>query len=299
MMAGCGGGTAPRGIVAGDWFEAALRPSPSQPPEDLFPLGRIHEYVGDGHGGTKPLPDFVHLKPQVSTQSLAPRLWIRRVSRAGEITARHINWYEVEPINVESVLVATLQPTNSGDADLYIMEGPSADYSDGLDCIQYSSRLPNGGQDDAVRGNGFAPDWAAWLQQPSGGKPAAMIAVWGEEHDTTDKRTYRIEVDRVRTLVVDGATQLGNVARGQSDWFRFQVWGSESSPASYRVAVKAISNDPDMYVYRSGSVGFIGESAEPGGGTVEFQSTSWAYVYVRVYGYGNGPNRYRIRVVQQ
>lgn len=268
VAAGCGG-SGSSGMVA----------------DEVFPMARIIEYVGDGHGGTKPMPDFVgQVADQVAPASVATRLQIGGVARKDKVQRRLISWFYVDPASVGTELIVTLQPApvaSPGDADLYVMEGRSYDYADGAYCLGYSDRLPDGGQPDNIVG-GWAPDWVAFYPTRPSPYPAAQVAVYGW-HTTPIWKNFYIEADQTQHLILDGSAVTSSIGAGQSDWYAFPVTAGNT----YRITVTHMKGDPDWYVYLNSSTGYLDGRVGPGtGGPVTITPTSSGTCYVRVYAVG-------------
>lgn len=185
-------------------------------PEDVYDVA---EYVGDGHHGTKPAPDFLSLVPEIQTQAIATALRLGDPALVDRVPEKAVNWYRIPPVGVDRPLIVTLQPTADEDSDLYLFQGSATGYGAGATCLGASSRLPLGNTD---RPNGYAPDWVALDATDSKGWPTAQVAVWGAAGGGSPKH-YRIECDPVWGLTVDGAHKSGTVTYRNSHWYRFAV----------------------------------------------------------------------------
>lgn len=242
---------------------------------------RVGEYVGDGHGGTKPLMDFPGIAPaEIGTQALPTALVIGEAPLTGRTPSRSINWYRVPPVSTTRMLLVTLQPTADEDTDLYLLSGDGEAYSPKAACLGYSNRLPVAGDDV----NGYAPDWVAFDIGATAGRQAAQVAVCGVATGVTPKH-YRVECDAVWGLTVNGVAKAGTLTEYDSHWYRFL--GQQGT--SYDVMLLAQSGDPDTYVYQGDARHFIAKDVQVGSGTsVGFTASVTGYYYIRVHGYKAG-----------
>lgn len=284
VVSGCGGGgSSPGGADIGRQLGFPL--------PVVLPSWTVHEYRGDGHNGTKPMPFFVRAG-EVSTQVQPPKLRFKAPARTGVVDRANIDWYYLQPLSPASIeLIIMIQPTANEDADLYVLEGIVSDYDDGAACLGYSTRFPSDPGGPTPMG-GYAPDWTAIDFSNTGGYPAAQVAVYGYEGATGGAQDhYRIEVDKPRYPTVNGAWLHDQVAYRQSDWFAFQA------TAGNQYTVRTLSPDnPSHYVYELDSGGFVGAEETAGGGIVQYTATETGTHYVRVFGASPGPNRYDIKV---
>ena len=245
---------------------------------------KIQEYVGDGHGGTKPWPAFLPglgdeataVQPQAVPEALANN----GACIAGTAPAGWANWFAV-PVGTTGSWVITLQPTGLQEVDLYVLEGRSSDFTDGADCKAYSNRATTPFPSDHVKG-GYAPDWVApwlagWLRSPS-----AYVAVAGPASGLT-AGSFTIEADRPGGLSVGGASSAGSLAAGNSRWFT--IWATFGT--SYSVVLSSLGGDPDLYVYENTSTEYVTGSAASGGATVSFAAAEAGFHYIRVYAYND------------
>jgi len=214
---------------------------------------KIEEYVGDGHGGTRPWPALI---PQpggptgfaaapgaepVHTQSLATLLRDNAACIADWVGQAAVNWCAVDPR--VGRWVVTLQPTTLDDVDLYVLEGSGADFGDGNAAVyDFSTRTPAVHR-DRLRGR-YAPDWVAFAQQAETNHPAAFVAVYGLDLDTGQKE-FTIEADRAGYLEVDGRSSANSLRARNSRWFYFLG----EALVEYEVLLTATEGDPDLYVY--------------------------------------------------
>lgn len=276
LLAGCGG--------------SGLAPKLADELGTILP-GKIIEYEGDGHGGTKPFPAAVLAAPaNVETQAISTRLQVGGAAKVGKTQKRRVNWYCIDPHTLNAWLVVTVQPLSANDADLYIIEPTGSDYVDGADCYRYSDRLPtdNG---DHPKDLGYAPDWVCWRNDIPSPFPSAQVAVYGPEDAGPAFRRYLIECEQVRSIPPGG--RRDSVGHRNSNWYR--IW-EPSGGVQYTVSLTDVTGDPDLFVYRGSSTNFIDSDISPGGGSVTFTAPTLGYYYMRVYGYADGLSRYTITV---
>jgi hypothetical protein len=257
LLAGCGGsgGDEPTGLVAADG---------------------VDEYVGDGHHGTKPLPELLGLpEGQVRTQAAATAIALGFPPLNGKVPAKAVNWYRIPPVGVTRPLVVSLQPTHGEDSDLYVFAGSGAGYAPGATCLGSSTRLPTGGDDQT---HSFVTDWVAFDAKPSSGAPAAQIAVWGVPGGATPCR-YRTECSPVWGLTVNSPTPKGaTVGYQDSHWYRFAVQAGQSYWID--VMLQSAEADVDIFAYLGKSTRYLGKSAVGG---LQVDPGLSGSCYVRVY----------------
>jgi len=257
---------------------------------------KIAEYVGDGHGGTKPLPPFLTAPSgsagEVTTQVAAPVLNHNTPYVADTVEQTNVSWYRLPAVSVATCWVVTVQPTANLDSDLYMIEGNASAFGDGADYRGSSNRLPTA-SGELTRGVGYAPDWAyTSTTGTTGGHPSAFIAVYGVPDLNLGARPFRIEADMAGVLYAGGAARAGSLTAGNSLWFYF--YGALSGTA-YTVKLTAVQGDPDVYVYGQRSIEFIGKDISAGNGQVHFTTATYdKYYFIRVYGYNNC--KYSIKV---
>lgn len=254
---------------------------------DVFPMARIVEYVGDGHGGTKPFPTLIKaMTGDVNTQSMGTRLQIGGVAKEQKVQRRLANWCYIDPVTSPTTLVVTCQPAFikvPGDADLYVMRPRPT--TSGVPVHYYSDRSPSGGGDgDTLRGGGYAPDWVAFNPAYYDPYPAAQVGIYGyySPQETTVWKHFLIEVDEAQELSTDGTPVTKVLGQRQSDWYYF--W---TSTTCY-IEVQAIKGDPDFYVYEDDSKSYVDGAVGPGGGTVTVHAYSAKQIFIRVYAYPTG-----------
>lgn len=285
---GCGGsGSSP---LAGDVSRAVSIGLPQ-----VLPMWTVEEYRGEGAGAYKQMPSFVRVQKDVSSQFQPPKLRFRAPSRAGQTERANFDWYYIQPLNTDLRLVIMVQPTANEDSDLYVFEGTGSDFDDDANCLAYSRRLPTLNQGPDSLG-GYAPDWVAIDFTDTNGYPAAQVGVYGYENWGVSEYHYRIEVDKIRWISVNGPWYHSKVAYQQSDWWAF--WGTTGN----HYVVRTVSpGNPDMYVYEQHSSGFIDDEEGPAGGIVEFDADYSGWHYVRVFGAKTtpGPSHYEIKVIIQ
>ena len=269
--------------------------STSDQPGDGAQGIKIAEYVGDGHGGAKPLafpfPQPGEESQPVQTQTTPAVLYPNATCKVGAVVRRAISWFALPALTESAWWVVTLQPTANEDTDLYVLRGRGDQYADPK-CLGYSNRLPNGSQPDKVKGLGLAPDWVPFLVSVGDGAgfPAAEIAVLGVYSGPTVHR-FTIEADRPTFLGVNGTGRSGTLAAASnSQWWAF----NGTNGTHYTVKLIALSGDPDMFTYANAATGFVGAQTATGGGTVAFTATQNALYHIRVYAYT--ACRYTIRV---
>jgi hypothetical protein len=249
-------------------------------------MGKIREYVGDGHGDTKEWPAPVP-RPNLDQASRLPyRLLYGLAPKPNRIRRHRVSWYELRPTTVGAypgAPVITLQPTANEDSDLFVIEGRGANYGDGADSIGYSTRLPSP-EPDQVAG-GYAPDWVAFDTGPTGGAPTAQIAVYGLPGDPIF-RYYRIEADWAWELQVNGPSLRQAVTQYNSDWNFFEA----TSGTQYTVRMTDHNGDPDIFVYQDESTEFVAGDTGIGNASITFTAGATCRHYVRAYGYSSATN---------
>ncbi len=259
----------------------------SSNPGDGPLMGKIREYVGDGHGGTKSWPSFLPSPAAADHASRLPyRLEYGLTPKSNRIRRHGISWYALPPTTVSAhpgAPVITLQPTANEDSDLFVLEGRGAHYWDGADSIAYSIRLP-APEPDQVAG-GYAPDWVAFDTGPTSGAPTAQIAVYGLAGDPPF-RYYRIESDWAWELQVNGASIRQAVAQYNSDWNFFEA----TSGVRYTVHMTAHDGDPDIFVYQDESTEFVTSDTGTGNASRTFTATDTCRHYIRAYGFAAANN---------
>lgn len=282
MVAGCGG----TGSLAGP-SDPAFRQIGLNVPQ-VMPMWSVEEYRGDGHGGTKPIPDLVR-NPEVSPQLTPPKLRMRTPPRNAQVPYAMTDWYYIQPIAAASInLVVLVQPTSNTDSDLFVLEAIGSGYDDGASVLGYSNRLPQD-VDNVSAVGGYAPDWVAFNVTNTSGYPAAQVAIYGYSTGTS---YYTVEVDKTRILTLNGPWINDQVAHLASDWFQF----SATAGTQYTVQVNATGGNPDFYVYEGSSTAYAGGNENLGGGTVTYTATVDGTHYVRVIGASPGATYYQIKV---
>lgn len=277
LLAGCGG-------------SGSALPGPS----DVFPTARIIEYVGDGHGGTKPFPPILQsMVEEVRTQAMGTMLKLGGVRKKEKVQRRLVNWAYVEPVaDTDVVIVVTCQPwcvRDPGDPDLYVLD-PYPDWPHGghLGVYGYSDRLPSEPPNPVCC---YAPDWVAFEPQRTDPYPAAQVAVYGYPPDVWSR--FHLEADIVTALQVDGPTVTKVLGQRQSHWFMFDATGG----TTYRVDVDCLKGDPDFYVYEGDSSHYLDGRAGPGGGFVPVTPSATGRCFIRVYAAPTGTTtKYAVRV---
>jgi len=272
LIAGCSGGS---GSVAGPVAQGL----------------KISEYVGDGHGGTKPWPSLLPLVAGPVQPAATPEVVGNNdACLTGSVAAGWVNWYALEPRSGGTDWIVTLQPTANADSDLYLMEAYGGGYDDGAACRGYSNRSPDGGNRDRVKGS-YAPDWVHMgimaIGEPT--TPPAYIAVYGSSADDLAK-PYTLEADAAGRLTVDGAASAGSLNAGNSRWFSFSALVGHD----YVVTLSAVSGDPDLYIYQDASTKYVTGSAAHGGATLSLRATATVAHFMRVYAYNDC--KYSIKV---
>lgn len=256
-------------------------------PGDTSLIGKIREYVGDGHGGTKAWPASLPSPAAADHASRLPyRLEYGLAPREDRIRRRKISWYALPPTTVGAhpgAPVITLQPTANEDSDLFVLEGRGAYYWDGADSIGYSIRLPSPEPDQVA--SGYAPDWVAFDTGPTRGEPTAQIAVYGTPGDPP-LRHYRIESDWAWELQVNGSSLRQAVAQYNSDWNFFEA----TSGVHYTVHMTAHSGDPDIFVYQDESTEFVDSDTGVGNASIGFTAGATCRHYIRAYGFAPANN---------
>ena len=276
VLAGCGSTSVSDGVVA-----------------DHGGSLKIVEYVGDGHGGTKPLL-FPLAESPVPSAVVTPQAGATLLNYGANYTytnvaAKAINWYYLPKLTAAATVLVTMQPAHSKDADLYLLNG-RGNLNDGMECVAYSNRSPGSGVDVPAAG-GWAPDWAAYASAASDDWPAAYVACYGYPGDT-GARYFRLEADLVEALTVNGATLNGSLGVGQSAWYVFPA----TTGLACRVGIAALSGDPDIYIYNGNADGFVQMLTGTGSAYSGFTATATASHYVRVY--AASTCTYGIRVLQ-
>jgi hypothetical protein len=117
---------------------------------------KISEYVGDGHGGTKPL--LFGAGPGDVAAAMGSYLGFGGTPRSATVVINQTQWYKLPASTVARPLVITVQPTADEDTDLYVLNGRPSHYPGADACLGYSDRTPSGS--DGVR-SGYAPDWVS------------------------------------------------------------------------------------------------------------------------------------------
>ena len=257
---------------------------------------KIQEYVGDGHGGTKPWPSFLPRSGSpaqpVTTQVAAPALAHYAAYVTDSVEQMNVSWYRLPAVSTATTWVVTVQPTANRDSDLYMIEGNAAAFGDGANYRGSSNRLPTA-SGELTRGVGYAPDWAYMTTTGStAGHPSAFIAVYGVPDLNLGSRPLRIEADIAGNLYPNGSARAGSLAAGNSLWFYFYGLGS----SQYTVKLSAVQGDPDLYVYGQRSIDFLGKDTNAGNGQFAFTSPTDKFYFVRVYAY-NGC-KYALRVLR-
>jgi hypothetical protein len=255
-------------------------------PGDVPLTGKIQEYVGDGHGGTKAWPALLPRPAADQASRLPYRLEYGLTPKENRIRRHRVNWYELPPTTVGAhpgAPVITLQPTANEDSDLFVIEGRGAYYWDGADSIAYSTRLPSPTPDQVA--GGYAPDWVAFDTGATSGAPTAEIAVYGLPGDPVF-RYYRIESDWAWELQVNGPSLRQAVAQYNSDWNFFEA----TSGVQYTVHMTAHNGDPDIYVYQDESTEFVDSDARIGGASITFTAGATCRHYIRAYGFAPANN---------
>ena len=250
----------------------------------LQPMGRIIEYVGDGGGSLKPWPAFLPPKPADDALALGGLLNPGAAATESSVPRKQTNWFRLPSRSTSTTMIVTLQPTANEDSDLFLLEASS--YSDGVFVLGYSNRTPDGGALDPA--GGFAPDWVPLTAGPTGGYPAANVAVLGTATGATPKH-FRIEMDIPVPLAVGGPSVTTTVAQYQSRWYSY---GSPGGP--YTITVTPETGDPDFYAYLQNAATYLGGQIGPGGGSMQGEAYSPAPRYIRVYGFTN--TKYTIQI---
>lgn len=248
--------------------------------------GEVAEYVGDGHNGTKSLPDLLGLSRSVlQTQAVATALRLGEPPLLQRVPAKSVNWYRIPAVGVDRPLLVTLQPTADEDSDLYLFPGSATGYGSGATCLGASNRLPLGNID---RPAGYAPDWVALEATDSKGWPTAQVAVWGAPGGATPKH-YRLECDPVWGLTVDGSAKGGTLTYRDSHWYRFPIKAGHS----YWVNREYLSADGrcSMYAYLGRATRYLGAGALP-----QLTATETGTCYLRMYGYTTAACPYTVDV---
>ena len=190
------------------------------------------------------------------------------------VAAGDIYWYRLLADTSTKRWVVTLQPTAGEDSDLRILQMTSRKGT--WTELRKSIRSHSTGYSDSVRG-GYNPDWVAFQ---AGSGRETHVAVYGV---TAGNNYYRIEADLVPDLVLNTPTAETYAYHYNSVWYRIHAY----SGYHYTLSLAANSGDPDMYLYKATSTGYVGKSAVTGGGTLNFTSSTTADYYVRVYGYSS------------
>lgn len=257
-------------------------------------LGKIQEYVGDGHGDTKLWPALLNPAASgVEPQAVATLLSLGANAVETTVPASQTNWFRLPAFTTSKVVVVTLQPTADEDSDLFLLWGRADLYAGaGDDCLAYSNRLP-ANQSDPTPVGGFAPDWVYCYCGALAPDPGAQIAVYGVTSGSATKR-FRVEADLVSDLTMNGSAPSGLVAQFQSRWYRF----SATNGLKYKVTLTATAGDPDLYAYRDSSREFVAGNTATGSGTVTFTAGETGWHYLRIYGYSSATSNFTIGVTR-
>lgn len=247
--------------------------------------GKIEEYVGDGHGGTKPIFDLSGFLVGVIPQTVGSTLSDGSSYTSSSVQAGDVSWYRLAPQAAQTAWIVTLQPTANEDSDLRMFQWRGS--KTGWTQIGLSTRLPSTSTSDAPRGGGYAPDWACGTAVPN---YPVQVAVYGDP-TTAGYKHYRVEADIVVNLPLNVETDDEYLSRYNSDWFRFAATAGKH----YTVRLTAVSGDPDFYVYKSSSTGYVTRSEATGGGSAGFTANADTRYYIRVYGYESS-NRYTLKL---
>jgi len=262
------------------------------PGEAVGTAGKIAEYVGDGHDGTKTLPPFLSLAPaqleQVQTQAMATLLNNAAHHVTSTVPAQQANWFSLPAVTSACTWIVTLQQLSNEDADLFVLDG-MAYYASGAATLGHSNRIPyEPGSDDRVDAN--VPDWVAHIYTGgTSGHPGAYIASFGMG-DGAALKHFNIEADIVPQLLVNGAGKAGTLALRDSNWF----WFNGLNGVPYSVRMTAMSGDPDIYVYGDTSSKFRDKNTASGSGTVVFTANATQRHYIRLHAFTAG--KYSIKV---
>ncbi len=254
---------------------------------DVSLTGKIQEYVGDGHGGTKLWPSVLPKPGSDAAATMPFRLLYSLNPKPDRVVRKRISWYDLpktKTSDLPGMPVVTLQPTADEDTDLFVFEGDAGDYYDGADILGFSDRYPTG---DGQVTDGYVPDWVAFGAGRTRGYPTAEIAVYGYGDDPSPTMDYFIEADWAWELTVDGSSlQPGAQVQYGSDWNYF--WATSGN--DYTVHMTAHNGDPDLYVYEDASSEYVGGDATVGGGSVSFTAATTGWHFFRIYGYGPSNN---------
>jgi len=253
--------------------------------------GKIAEYVGDGHDGTKPPPPFLSLAPaqleQVQTQAMATQLNNAAHRVASTVPVQQANWFSLPAATSACTWIVTLQQLAGEDGDLFLLKSNQL-YASGAPLLASSTRLPDSGQVDVVDGN--VPDWVAYtVPGQTSGYPVGYPVVYGAMGGAALKH-FNIEADTVPQLLINGAGKAGTLALRDSNWF----WFNGLNGVPYSVRMTAMSGDPDIYVYGDTSSKFRDKNTASGSGTVVFTANATQRHYIRLHAFTAG--KYSIKV---
>lgn len=271
LMAGCGG------------TQTAAPPATGV----ALPMD-IREYVGDGHGGAKTLPDLLGIRPpEMQTQTVPTLLRVGTSPLLAKVPQGQINWFRLPAARFARTWVLTLQQLGGADTDLYAFEGPGNVLGDGLAALAFSNRQP-GSDSDTVDGD--VPDWLSIPVVDSGGHAAAMVAVYGAQLPVFSG-DFTLEADNVFELTPEAAATRGTTVGGDSRWYRFRSRAS----TTYQITLTNVTRNPDMYVYRKNALGYtvraVGTTS-----AVLFAAPEADDYYVRIFANAIGQNSWSIRV---
>jgi len=251
---------------------------------------KIREYVGDGHGGTKP-PIFGGPTEADSPASLGNLLGWGGAPLSRTVPEWQVNWFRLPAVNTKNPVICTLQPTANEDADLYLLNGDPRALQDGDGLLGWSDRSPVGSADGVAS---LAPDWVAFVPGYTGSHPAALAAVYGYA-GTGNAKPFTVEADRPKQLIADGSSNTIAIQEQESQWFWFQPRRGQS----YSIVLENVTQgDPDLFVYGDRSTRYVGSDTSVGDGTVSFTAEYEGRYYARVYGgavgvgFGDGSVRF-------
>jgi hypothetical protein len=216
----------------------------------------------------------------VSPQAVGTELTDGAAPLQNSLAAGAVSCYWLPAGTSTTPWLVTLQPGADGDADLRLfqLQAPKGTWT----TLGTSLRTPSSSAPDALF-SGFNPDW---VFAPTVAGFRADVAVFAVR--SAGSADYTIEADQVRDLVTGVQTpQTDTVGPGGSRWYRFHV----ATAAHYTVH---LVGNPEVFVYKTNALHFIGKNAVGGGGNASFNATSNSDYYVRVFAFTNASFRLKL-----